>query len=137
MLNARRTMTAQNNQNNNINNTTNTTNNNHQNQNQYYTAAEKRGTKRGEILKNIGNESQRSRTQRIKQMFFAEQLKYKTDTLPGVFHGKSGGKNSELRLWCVDCTFDTKLMSCGGGISGQVDGRLKISSGLESGSLEM
>jgi len=69
---------------------------------QYYMATEKR-CKRGEIpspisaaavVKSVGNESQRSRAQRFKQIFFAEQLKYKTDTLPGVFHGKSGGKHA-------------------------------------------
>lgn len=69
----------------------NSNSSNMQSQSQFYSATEKR-PKRGEILKNIGNESQRSRAQRIKQMFFTEQHRFKTDTLPGVFHGKSGGK---------------------------------------------
>lgn len=89
-LNARRIQNAAQNS---INANTNHSNN-QITQNQFYTATEKRGaTKRGEsTLKSIGNESQRSRAQRIKKMFFTEQLKYKTDTLPGVFHGKSGGR---------------------------------------------
>lgn len=66
-----------------------------QSQNQFYSVSEKR-FKRGETRLKANatcNESQRSRVHRIKRMFFTEQLKFKTDNaLPGVFHGKSGGK---------------------------------------------
>lgn len=85
-LNARRLQNASNN---NVNAAGNQT------QNQFYGAVEKR-SKRGETLNHIGIESQRSRAHRIKRMLFTEQLKYKNDTLPGVFHGKSGGKASLL-----------------------------------------
>ncbi len=63
-------------------------------QNQFYAMTEK-CSKRGETLGSptvVGNQSQRSRARRIKRMFFTEQFRYKSDTLPGVFHGKSGGK---------------------------------------------
>lgn len=84
-LNARRLQNASNN---NVNVDGNQT------QNQFYEAIEKRPKRGEETLNRIGIESQRSRVQRIKRMFFTEQLKYINDTAPGVFYGKSGGKVS-------------------------------------------
>ncbi|XP_039278812.1 uncharacterized protein LOC111055569 [Nilaparvata lugens] len=50
-----------------------------------------RQERRAISLANIANENQHSRANRIRHMFTPEQrIKYRSDTLPGVFHGKSG-----------------------------------------------
>jgi hypothetical protein len=46
--------------------------------------------------------NQHSRANRIRQMFLNDANKYQCETLPGIIHGKSGGKQTFLyiRSYC-------------------------------------
>ncbi|XP_075211629.1 neuromusculin isoform X3 [Lycorma delicatula] len=69
--------------------TQNSTSNN--NQQRSLPHSHRRQQRRAISLANLSNESQHTRANRIRQMFTPEQrTKYRSDTLPGVFHGKSG-----------------------------------------------
>ena len=60
------------------------------------TAAKRLKRRRAASLANLqpDDTNQHSRAHRIRQMFSNDSNKYHCETMPGVFHGKSGGKET-------------------------------------------
>lgn len=57
--------------------------------------------------------NQLSRANRIRQMFLNDGLRYHGDTLPGVFHGKSGGKMLSSPFFCKKWIHETLSLPYG------------------------